>query len=166
MSGTIEQIESKWKEFTNNEPMLYFFMDNEYANLYQDEQRSSNLSVGFAILTIFIASLGLFGLTSFTTEQRTKEIGIRKAMGSSSSNIVFLIGRETVKLVLIALVISWPIAYYFLSNWLNNYPYKISLNPLDFIYTLLIIVGIAFITISYQTIKAARRNPSHSLRYE
>ncbi len=166
MSGTIEQIENKWKQFTNNEPMLYFFMDNEYANLYQEEQRSSKLSVGFAILTIFIASLGLFGLTSFTTEQRTKEIGIRKAMGSSSSNIVLLIGRETVKLVLIALVISWPIAFYFLSNWLNNYPYKISLNPLDFLYTLLIIVGIAFITISYQTIKAARRNPSHSLRYE
>ena len=166
MSQTIKKIEEKWKEFSNNDPMLYFFMDNEYESLYQEEKRSSSLSIGFAILTIFIASLGLFGLTSFTTEQRTKEIGIRKTMGSSIWNIVLLIAKETVRLVLIALVISWPVAFYFLTNWLKNYPYKISLNPLDFIYTLLIIVIVASITISYQTIRAARRNPAHSLRYE
>lgn len=166
MSQTIKNIEEKWKQFADNDPLLYFFMDNEYANMYQEEQRSASLSIGFAILTILIASLGLFGLTSYTTEQRTKEIGIRKAMGSSVSKIVMLIAKETLQLVGIALVISWPVAYYFLSNWLTNYPYRTSIEPFDFIYTLLIIVFIAILTISYQTIKAARKNPAHSLRYE
>jgi len=163
---TMKQIESKWEEFSNNDPMLYFFMDNEYENLYEEEKRSSTLSIGFAILSIFIASLGLFGLTSFTTEQRTKEIGIRKAMGSSITNIVLLVAKETIRLIMISLVISIPIAYYFLSNWLNNYPYRIDLSPFDFFYTLVIILIIAFITISYQTIRAARKNPAYSLRDE
>jgi len=166
LSSTVGRIEAKWKEFSNNDPMLYFFMDNEFDSLYQEEQRSSRLAISFAILTIFIASLGLFGLTSFTAEQRTKEIGIRKAMGSSVSGIVQMIAKETLRLILIALVVSWPIAYYFLVNWLNNYPYRVSLQPLDFIGTLLIIVLVAFVTISYQTIRAARKNPAHSLRYE
>jgi putative ABC transport system permease protein len=166
MSKTVEKIEQTWQEFANNDPMLYFFMDNEYANLYKEEQRSSTLSIGFAILSIFIASLGLFGLTSFTTEQRTKEIGIRKALGSSITNVVLLIAKETIQLIIIALVISTPIAYYFLSNWLNNYPYQIDLNPLYFAYTLGIILFVAFVTISYQTIRAARKNPAYSLRDE
>src|SRR6056297_96846 len=166
MSATIKKIEQKWEEFADNDPMLYFFLDNKHATLYKEEKRSSSLSLGFAILSIFIASLGLFGLTSFTTEQRTKEIGIRKAMGSSVSGIVSLIAKETVQLVLVALVISWPIAYYFLTNWLNNYPYRTSLQPWDYILTLVIIIFIAFITISYQSIKAARRNPAYSLREE
>jgi len=166
LSSTVGRIETKWKEFSNNDPMLYFFMDNELESLYQEEQRSSRLAISFAILTIFIASLGLFGLTSFTAEQRTKEIGIRKAMGSSVTGIVQMIARETLRLILIALVVSWPVAYYFLVNWLNNYPYRVSLQPLDFIGTLVIIVVVAFITISYQTIRAARKNPAHSLRYE
>ncbi|MFP4047239.1 MAG: ABC transporter permease [Bacteroidales bacterium] len=166
INQTIKEIESVWKEFSNNDPMLSFFMDNEYASLYEEEQRTSLLSVGFAILTILIASLGLFGLTSYTAEQRTKEIGIRKAMGASVSRVVLLIAHETVKLTLIAIVISYPVAYYFLHNWLNNYPYRISLSPVDFIFTLIIIITIAFITISYQTIKAARRNPAYSLKYE
>ena len=166
MSQTVERIEQTWKKFANNDPMLYFFMDNEYASLYKEEQRSSSLAVAFAILTIFIASLGLFGLTSYTAEQRTREIGIRKAMGSSVSGIVQMIGKETLRLILLALVISWPLAYYFLVNWLTNYPYRVSLQPWDFIATLLIIVVVAFITISYQTIRAARKNPAHSLRYE
>ncbi|MGM0573054.1 MAG: FtsX-like permease family protein [Bacteroidota bacterium] len=165
-SQTVEQIEQKWKEFSGNDPMLYFFMDQEYASLYKEEQRSSSLATGFALLSILIASLGLFGLTSFTAEQRTKEIGIRKAMGSTVTGIVKLIARETLRLVLIALVISWPVGWYFLVNWLDNYPYRISIQPWDFLYTLLIILVIAFITISYQTIRAARKNPAHSLRYE
>jgi putative ABC transport system permease protein len=87
-------------------------------------------------------------------------------MGSSVRGIVQMIAKETLRLILIALVVSWPVAYYFLVNWLNNYPYRVSLQPLDFIGTLLIIVMVAFITISYQTIRAARKNPAHSLRYE
>jgi putative ABC transport system permease protein len=165
-SSTIEKIEQKWREFADNDPMLYFFMDQEYASLYEEEQRSSKLATGFAILSILIASLGLFGLTSFTAEQRTKEIGIRKAMGSSVSGIMEMIAKETLWLILIALAISWPIAWYFLRNWLTNYPYRISLQPVDFIFTLFIIVVVAFITISYQTIRAARKNPANSLRYE
>ena len=166
ISQTIKDIEGTWKKFAQNTPMLYFFMDNKQANLYKEEQRSSKLAIGFAVLSILIASLGLFGLTSFTTEQRTKEIGIRKAMGASVGEIVLMITKETFRLVLVAFVISGPLAFYTLTNWLNNYPYRISLKPLDFVYTLLIIGVIAFATIGYKTIMAARKNPSHSLRYE
>jgi len=166
MSQTIKDIEGTWKTFAQNTPMLYFFMDNKQANLYKEEQRSSKLAIGFAVLSILIASLGLFGLTSFTTEQRTKEIGIRKAMGASIGEIVLMITKETFRLVLVAFVISGPLAFYFLTNWLNNYPYRISMNPLDFVYTLLIIGMVAFVTIGYKTIMAARKNPAHSLRYE
>ena len=162
----LKSIEKTWNEFTSNEPIQYFFMDNELRNEYKEEEQNAKLSVVFTILGIVIASLGLFGLTSFTTEQRTKEIGIRKALGASVGNIFYIISKEIIILISISTIIAWPIIYYIANNWLQNYVYKISLSIFDFIIGFIIALIIAILTITYQTLKVARLNPAHSLRYE
>ena len=166
MQTTIKNMEKVWKEFTGNEPMQYFFLDQAFNNLYKEEARNSKLSIIFTALAIFIASLGLLGLTSFTTEQRTKEIGIRKAMGASAGSIFYLITKEIITLILISTIIAWPAIYFIAKNWLQNYQYRISLGIGFFLIGLLIAVGIAILTISYKTIKSARLNPASCLRYE
>lgn len=164
--NTLAKIENVWNEFTSNEPIQYFFMDEELRNLYKEEQQNAILSIVFTILGIIIASLGLFGLTSFTTEQRTKEIGIRKAMGASVGNVFYIISKEIVVLVSIATIIAWPIIYYIARNWLQNYEYKIDLSFIYFAIGFIISLAIAILTITYRTLKVARLNPASSLRYE
>ncbi|MFC2152049.1 ABC transporter permease [Bacteroidota bacterium] len=165
-SKTLNEIENIWKDFTNNEPLQYFFMDTDLKRLYKEEQQNATLSIVFTILAIIIASLGLFGLTSFTVEQRTKEIGIRKAMGASEATIFYIISKEIMILVTIATVIAWPVIYFISKNWLQNYHYKVNLNIFDFLIGFIIALMIALITISYRTLRAARLNPADSLRYE
>jgi putative ABC transport system permease protein len=164
--NTLNQIESIWNNFTFDEPIQYFFMDQDLKRLYKEEQQNATLSIVFTILAIIIAALGLFGLTSFTVEQRTKEIGIRKALGASVGNIFYIISKEIILLVTISTVIAWPIIYFISKNWLQNYHYKIHLGAFEFIIGFLIALVIAILTISYRTIKSARLNPSESLRYE
>ncbi len=166
IARTVKQIEDTWKEFTNNEIMLSFFMDKEFEQMYNQEKTNSKLSVLFAIFAVIIASLGLFGLTSFTTEQRTKEIGIRKALGSSVTNIFYLISKDILKLVLIASVFAVPVSFYLFSNWLNNFYFRIKLSPVDFIWGVIFTAIISILTISYLALRAANMNPSTSLRYE
>ena len=120
----------------------------------------------FSLLAIFIAALGLFGLTSFTVEQKTKEIGVRKAMGSSIAGIYFEISKEIIILVGVSAFVAWPVIYYYAGKWLQNFYYKVNLGFLSFIAGLIIAMGIAMITISYRVIKAARINPAQSLKYE
>ena len=120
----------------------------------------------FSLLAIFIAALGLFGLTSFTVEQKTKEIGVRKAMGSSVTGIYFEISKEIIILVSISALIAWPVIYYYAGKWLENFHYKINLGFFSFFAGLTIALGIALITISYRVLKAARVNPAQSLKYE
>ena len=120
----------------------------------------------FSLLAIFIAALGLFGLTSYTVEQKTKEIGVRKAMGSSITGIYIEISKEIILLVSISALIAWPVIYYYAGKWLENFYYKINLGFFSFIAGLIIALGIALITISYRVIKAARVNPAQSLKYE
>lgn len=163
---TLQEIEKVWKSFTLNEPMQYFFLDEDLKTLYNEEQQNAKLSIVFTILAIVIASLGLFGLTSFTVEQRTKEIGIRKALGASVGTIFYLISKEIIILVSISTVIAWPLIFIIARNWLQNYHYKITLNVFDFLIGFIIAIAIAVITISYRTLKTARLNPSESLRYE
>jgi putative ABC transport system permease protein len=165
-NATIKEIETVWKEFTANDPIQYFFMDQDFSRMYKQEKQSAQLSILFSILAIFIASLGLFGLTSFTVEQRTKEIGVRKALGASIANIFYLISREIMILVSISALIAWPLIYYVARNWLQNYYYRINLRAGDFLIGFAIAITIALITISYRTIRAARVNPVVSLRYE
>ena len=146
--------------------MQYFFMDEELDKLYKEDKRTGNLSLVFSILAIFIASLGLFGLTSFTVAQRTKEIGVRKVQGARMLDIVFMLTREIVILVGISTVIAIPIAIFFLKNWLQNFHFRITQSPLDYLIIILLTLIIAWFTISYQAIKAARTNAAEALRQE
>ena len=166
LKTTINSIENVWKEFSGNEPMQYFFLDESFNNLYKEEAHNSKLAIIFTILAILIASLGLFGLTSFTVEQRTKEIGIRKAMGATIASIFYLIAKEIIILISISTLIAWPFIYYVANNWLQNYHYRINLNAFDFLIGFIIAIVIAVITISYRTIRSAKANPVDSLRYE
>ncbi len=163
---TISAIEAKWKEFTANEPLQYYYLDKDFEEMYVQEKQNAQMAVVFAILAIFIAALGLFGLTSFTVEQRTKEIGVRKAMGSSIAGIYVEISKEIVILVSISALIAWPVIYYLAGKWLQNFYYRISPGVFSFLAGLTIALGIAMLTISYRVVKAARVNPAQSLKYE
>jgi putative ABC transport system permease protein len=165
-SETISQIEDKWKEFVSNSPLQYYFLDADFELMYKQEKQNAQMAVIFSILAIFIASLGLFGLTSFTVEQRTKEIGVRKAMGSSVAGICVVISREIVILVSVSALIAWPVVYYWAGKWLENFYYKINPGLFTFVTGLAIALGIAVLTISYRVLRAARVNPAQSLTYE
>ncbi len=165
-SKTISEIEKKWQEFTTNDPLQYYFIDEDFGQMYIQEKQNAQMAVIFSVLAIFIASLGLFGLTSFTVEQRTREIGVRKAMGSSITGIYIVISKEVIMLVSISALIAWPLIYFIADKWLENFYYRISLSALSFVAGLAIALGIAIFTISYRILKAARVNPAQSLKYE
>jgi putative ABC transport system permease protein len=165
-SRTISAIEDVWKEYVSNNPLQYYFLDADFELMYKQEKQNAQMAVIFSILAIFIASLGLFGLTSFTVEQRTKEIGVRKAMGSSVSEIYFVISREVIILVSVAAIIAWPLIYYIGGKWLENFYYRINLSIVTFIGGLTIAMAVAVLTISYRILKAAGVNPARSLKYE
>ncbi|MBL7113097.1 MAG: FtsX-like permease family protein, partial [Bacteroidales bacterium] len=162
----LREVEKVWDEFSHGQPFQYFFMDDDFATRYAEEERTRTIFTIFAILALFIAALGLFGMAAFTTEQRTKEIGVRKVMGASIPRIVVLISRETIILVGIATVIACPIAFYFTRNWLSDFAFRIDLGPLPFILAFLFALILAIATVSSQTISAALKNPADSLRYE
>ncbi|HEY4154766.1 MAG TPA: ABC transporter permease [Puia sp.] len=145
-------------------PFTYTFSDQEFANLYQSEQVVSQLANGFAVLAIFISCLGLFGLATFTAGQRTKEIGVRKALGATSSSVLGLLSKDFLKPLLVAIAIATPLAWVVMNRWLSNYAYKIRLDWWIFLLAGLLAVGIAMLTVSYQSIRAALMNPVTSLR--
>jgi putative ABC transport system permease protein len=163
---TIIAIEEVWKEFTANDPLQYYFVDDDFEQMYIQEKQNAQMAVIFSILAIFIAVLGLFGLTSFTIEQRTKEIGVRKAMGSSVSGIYLVISKEVMVLVTISALIAWPLIYYIADKWLENFYYRIDPGMITFVAGLFIAMGIALLTISFRIMRAARVNPAQSLKYE
>ncbi len=163
---TIKEIEKVWDGFASDNPIQYFFMDQDFAQKYKEEKQSAHLSGIFSILAVIIASLGLFGLTSFTIEQRTKEIGIRKSMGATATGIFYLVSKEFVILISISTVIAWPLIYFLARKWLQNFYYRTDIKPLDFLTGFLVAILIALITISYRTIRTARTNPVEALRYE
>ncbi|WP_372647275.1 ABC transporter permease [Draconibacterium sp.] len=165
-ASAINQIEESWKGFAANNPMRYFFMDEDFAHMYKSERQNAKLSVVFAILGILIAALGLFGLTSFTVEQRTKEVGVRKALGASGYSIFYLISKEIVILVCVATLVASPLIYWVATNWLHNYYYRIHLGALEFVVGFIAAISIALLTISYKTLQTLRINPAHTLRYE
>jgi len=165
-SGSIKEIENKWKQFTGNGPFKYYFLDEVLGQMYIQEKQSARMAIISALLAVFVAALGLFGLTAFTVEQRTKEIGIRKAMGSSIMRIYIAISGEIIILVSISALIACPVIYYFAGKWLENFYYRTDTRLLSFIAGVIIALGVAILTISYHVIRAARVNPAQSLKYE
>ncbi|MCP4725892.1 MAG: FtsX-like permease family protein [bacterium] len=166
ITSTIEHIEDSWSRVYSNYPLDYRFINEDFDSMYRGEVKMGRLFKYFSSLAVFISCLGLFGLASFTAEQRTKEIGIRKVLGSSSQNIVLLLSKEFVKLVLLANIIAWPVAYFAADSWLENFAYRTDVGYSIFIYSGVAALIIAILTVSYQAIKAAFSNPVDALKYE
>jgi len=166
INNSISQIQNVWESFKSEYPFEYFFFDDHLEDLYKSEQRTNSIFILFSVLSILIAFMGLLGLISFIAEQRKKEIGIRKTFGSTSTGIVTLISKDILKLIVIASVISWPIAYWVMNNWLQDFSYRIGINYFMFIVIPLLTIGLSILTVIYQTVKAARKNPAETLRYE
>lgn len=166
MKQGIEHLEKTWKEFLPNRPFSYTFLSDDYKRLYTDEQKQGQLFIVFSGLAIFIACLGLFGLATFNTLQRVKEIGIRKVLGASVPSILTLLSREIVILIVVANLIAWPLAWYFMNQWLDSFAYHIDMNLAIYLLAAIGAIMLALITVSTQTLKAAMTNPSTTLRYE
>src|SRR5436190_7031243 len=162
----ITQIENKWKSMAAGLPFSYRFLDDSFSEMYRNEQRIGKLAISFAVLAIFIACLGLFGLATYIAEQRTKEIGIRKVLGASVGSVVNMLSKDFIILVVIASVIAFPIAWWAMNNWLQDFAYRITIGWWIFLAAGAIAFLIAFITVSSQAIKAALANPVKSLRTE
>jgi putative ABC transport system permease protein len=162
----IQSMERVWKRFAPEYPFEYRFLDEEYDTMYRTEQRVGTIFRSFAILAIVISCLGLFGLASFLAERRTKEIGIRKALGASVSEIVLLLSKEFTKWVVVANLIAWPVAYYAMNRWLEGFAHRINIGMGPFVVAALMAVAIALLTVIYQAVKAALTDPVKALRYE
>jgi putative ABC transport system permease protein len=166
LRGTINQVQETWNKFTGGAPFEYSFLDEDFNNLYKSEQKTGQILAIFAFLAIFIACLGLLGMVSFSIEQRTKEIGIRKVLGATISKIIFMLSKEVIILVLIAFTLAAPLAFYAMNKWLRHFAFRIEPNPLTFILIALITLLIALLTISFRAIKAACANPVDSIKHE
>jgi len=166
IQNLIDQIEDKWKAMAPGISFSYQFMDDAFNNMYRNEQRVGKVAVTFAILTILIACLGLFGLVTYTSEQRVKEIGIRKVLGATVSNIVSMLSRDFLALVLLAIIIASPIAWFAMHRWLQDFAYRINISLWVFVLAGLVAVAIALVTVSFQAIKVALANPVKNLRTE
>ncbi|NOQ25579.1 MAG: FtsX-like permease family protein [Bacteroidales bacterium] len=163
---TIHYISETWKEFSPGIPFEYKYLDDEIATMYGDTEKTAKAFTLFVIIALLISTAGLFGLSAFTVEQKTKEIGIRKALGASTKTVFLLLNKTFTKWVIISIFIGSPIAYYLMSKWLTNFAYHIKPNILIFISAGFVILFIAQFTVTFHTIKTARANPVDSLRYE
>ncbi len=166
ISSSINEIENKWNEFSNDAMFSYYFLDEKLSQQYTMEQTSMKIFSLFSLLAIIIACVGLLGLASYMAIQRTKEVGIRKAMGASVSNIILLLSYDFTKWVVVANLIAWPLAYWLMNNWLKNFAFKTNIGLWIFFASGGLALFIALITIVYMALKSARGNPVDSLRYE
>jgi putative ABC transport system permease protein len=163
---TLKTIEHKWAQAIPNRPFEYYFLDEFFDKQYRAEDRFGDLFTNFAVLAIFISCLGLLGLASYSTILRTKEIGVRKVLGASVSNIVNLLSMEFIRLVLIALLVAAPLSWFGMNAWLGDFAYRTAISWWVFAIAGTAAILIAFLTISFQAIKAAVANPVKSLRAE
>ncbi|MEO6455868.1 MAG: FtsX-like permease family protein, partial [Ginsengibacter sp.] len=162
----LAQAKNKWQAMNTGEPFTYSFMDEQFNDQYQAEQHTGKIFITFAILAVFIGCLGLFGLAAYAAEQRTKEIGIRKVLGASVNNITGLLSKDFLKLVLIAWVIAFPVSWWAMHTWLQDFAYRVSISWWIFFIAGAVAIIIALLTVSFQAIKAAVANPVKSLRTE
>jgi len=163
---SIARFEDHWKQFFPNNPFAHFFLEEHYNQQYQADKQFGRVFGIFSGLAIFIACLGLFGLSSLTAIQRTKEIGVRKVLGATVPGILLLVARDYVVLLLASIAIAVPASWWIMNSWLQDFAYKISLEWWLFILPSLAVVMIALLTVSIHTVKTARINPARSLRYE
>jgi putative ABC transport system permease protein len=166
LNETLAFIESQWKSVYPNNPFENFFLDTYFDLQYRSDEQVGRIFGIFTILGLFIACLGLLGLASFTAENRTKEIGIRKVLGASVPCIVTMLTKQFTKWVLLANCLAWPVAYYIMSRWLKNFANRTNIDLFIFVLSGLLVLGVALLTVSYQSIRAATINPAESLRYE
>ena len=162
----LKHIDEKWKEFTNDQPLQYFFLDESLNTYYAEEKRTGAVTMIFSILTIFIASLGLFGLTLYNSQKRIREIGIRKVMGATEKNIIAIVTKSVIYAVGISILIAMPVAYFMMQDWLRDFPYNVGFQPLLFVISALLAIIIAMVTVTITSLKAARTNPAICLHYE
>ena len=163
---TIAAVEAAYKRLFPDDVFSYGFADEAFDRQYQNEVRFARLFTLFAVLAIVIACLGLFGLASFTAQQRTKEIGIRKVLGASLGSVVALLSMDFLKLVGLAFLVATPLAYFAMQRWLEGFAYRIEIGPGVFLLTGVLVLFIALLTVSYQAVRTALADPVKSLRYE
>ena len=166
ISDSLDFVRKTWQSVVPDFPFDYSFLVEDFEYYYRSEERMMDLLKYFSILAVFIACLGLFGLASFTAEQRTKEIGIRKVLGASPPQITLMLCKEFFFLVLLANIISWPVAYFIMRNWLQDFAYRTGLGVFTFVMTMVLALVIALLTVSFQAVKAAVANPVNALKYE
>lgn len=166
VEAALDEIEEVYGQFVKTYPLEYEFLDDHFEELYKSDQQMGSIITIIAALSIFIGCMGLFGLASISIQRRIKEIGIRKVMGASIQQLMLLLSKDFVTVILISFLIACPITYYFMSDWLESFAYRVSINPLLFIVGGIAALAIALFTISFHVIKAASTNPVHSLRNE
>jgi len=166
LNETLAFVKSQWKALWLGYPFEHFFLDTDFDRQYRADEQIGNVFGIFTFLGLVIACLGLLGLASFTAESRTKEIGIRKVLGASVGGIVLMLSRQFTKWVLLGNCIAWPVAYYFMGRWLKNFAFRIDMGVWTFVLSGVLVLLVAILTVSYQSIKAAAVNPVDSLRYE
>ena len=162
----LQHLEDKWKEFAGDEPLQYFFLDEQLAKDYAEEKRTGSITLIFSILAIFIASLGLFGLTLYNSQKRIREIGIRKVMGATEGNVIAIISKSVGYAIGISILIAMPVAYFMMQDWLRGFPYNVGFQPLLFLAAAILSVVIAMVTVTVTSLRAARTNPAIALHYE
>jgi putative ABC transport system permease protein len=162
----LSEVGKQWKQIYPDRPFNYSILDDDIARLYDKEERAAKLMNAVMLITIFISCIGVFGLSMFSAQARTKEIGIRKVLGATVSNIVGMLSNEFILLILIAIFISSPLAWYFMNNWLQDFAYHIDISWLVFVISGLTAMAIALVTVSFQSVRAALANPVNSLRSE
>jgi ABC-type antimicrobial peptide transport system permease subunit len=166
VEAALKQIETVLKKDNPSYPFTYHFVDDQFNQIFQNEQLISKLSRVFAALAIIISCLGLFGLAAYTAERRTKEIGVRKVLGASVTSITTLLSKDFLQLVFISCIVAFPVAWWIMNNWLQNYKYRVQISWWIFLAAGISAILIALITISFQSVKAAIANPVKSLRSE
>ena len=162
----MRQIEKTWSRFSQGEPFVCSFLDEDFEKLYTSEKKTGKIFSLFSILAIFIASLGIFGLAAFSSEQRIKEFGIRRVLGATTMGIVVLASKEYLKWILLTNIIAWPLAYYFMFQWLQNFAYRIELEIWVFFLSASIVLVLASMTVGYHAVKSAFANPVDLIKYE
>jgi putative ABC transport system permease protein len=166
LQSSVSQVKKVWDQFSPEYPMDFKFMDENFDKMYKSEEKLMTLVWLFTAIAIFVGCLGLFGLSTYAAERRTKEIGIRKVLGASVNGIVFMLSKDFLKLVMIALLIASPIAWYFMNQWLQDFAYRIVINWWVFGMAAIVVLLIAVLTVSTQAIRAALSNPVRAIRSE